>query len=326
MEETKDIEQKQQYLREEILDKSYDIDEFTDYMSKYKENGIDIQNWDFSELKEAVKNFKNRVKEDESQKIERGVENIRQSFRFDNLENEKENCDENIDIDLKMINNNTNNNCVNNILNDYLKNKESQNNINKNIKEESKEKININNNNLYPDLDNNIKNNNNYTKNDNNINNKKEIKDEKNINNSSILNAKLNSSKIEYENINIQTNNNNSNNSENSPNKNSNIIDMTQNKKIVENNNNNNILKNSAQIAQQNIINNNINITNENFAKNLRSLNNNINIENKQRVFDDFEILDKSNVNKTVVEKINCVKQPENSLTKKDNLYVNLER
>ena len=325
MEETKDIEQKQQYLREEILDKSYDIDEFTDYMSKYKENGIDIQNWDFSELKEAVKNFKNRVKEDESQKIERGVENIRQSFRFDDLENEKENCDENIDIDLKMINNNSNNNCVNNILNDYLKNKESQNNINKNIKEENKEKININNNNLYPDLDNNIKNNNNYTKNDNNINNKNEIKDEKNINNSSILNAKLNSSKIESEKINIQTNNNNSNNSENSPNKNSNIKDMTQNKKIVENNINN-ILKNSAQIAPQNIINNNINITNENFAKNLRSLNNNINIENKQRVFDDFEILDKSNVNKTVVEKINCVKQPENSLTKKDNLYVNFER
>ena len=325
MEETKDIEQKQQYLREEILDKSYDIDEFTDFMSKYKENGIDIQNWDFSELKEAVKNFKNRVKEDESQKIERGVENIRQSFRFDDLENEKENCDENIDIDLKMINNNSNNNCVNNILNDYLKNKESQNNINKNIKEENKEKININNNNLYPDLDNNIKNNNNYTKNDNNINNKNEIKDEKNINNSSILNAKLNNSKIESEKINIQTNNNNSNNSENSPNKNSNIIDMTQNKKIVENNINN-ILKNSAQIAPQNIINNNINITNENFAQNLRSLNNNINIENKQRVFDDFEILDKGNVNKIVVEKINCVKQPENSLTKKDNLYVNLER
>ena len=299
MEETKDIEQKQQYLREEILDKSYDIDEFTDYMSKYKENGIDIQNWDFSELKEAVKNFKNRVKEDESQKIERGVENIRQSFRFDNLENEKENCDENIDIDLKMINNNSNNNCVNNILNDYLKNKESQNNINKNIKEENKEKINNNNNNnnnnnLYPDLDNNIKNNNNYTKNDNNINNKNEIKDEKNINNSSILNAKLNNSKIESEKINIQTNNNNSNNSENSPNKNSNIIDIS--------------------------------ITNENFAQNLRSLNNNINIENKQRLFDDFEILDKGNVNKTVVEKINCVKQPENSLTKKDNLYVNLER
>ena len=89
---------------------------------------------------------------------------------------------------------------------------------------------------------------------------------------------------------------------------------------------NNNILKNSAQITQQNIINNNISITNENFAQNLRSLNNNINIENKQRVFDDFEILDKGNVNKTVVEKINCVKQPENSLTKKDNLYVNLER
>ena len=100
---------------------------------------------------------------------------------------------------------------------------------------------------------------------------------------------------------------------------------MLQNKKIQENNINNN-LNNNNQISQQNIINNNINITNENFAKNLSSLNNN-NIENKQKEFDDFEILDKSNVNNNVIqEKINCVKQSENSLTKKDNLYVNLER
>ena len=50
MEDTNDIEQKQQYLREEILDKSYDIDEFSEFMSKYKENGTDLKYWEFSEL------------------------------------------------------------------------------------------------------------------------------------------------------------------------------------------------------------------------------------------------------------------------------------
>ena len=47
--------------------------------------------------------------------------------------------------------------------------------------------------------------------------------------------------------------------------------------------------------------------------------------ENKKTEFEDFEILENYNVNNKVIEKIKCVKQPENSLTKKDNLYVNLE-
>ena len=322
MEDTNDIEQKQQYLREEILDKSYDIDEFSEFMSKYKENGTDLKFWEFSELKEAVKNFKNRAKEDESQKIERGVENIRQSFRFGGFENDKENTEENLDIDLQAINNNSNNNCVNNILNDYLKNKEVENEkINKSIKEENKEKNIMQNNNINSNLDNNLSNNNNI----NNKNEKIETKAEKNKNNSSILSAELDISKKESEKFNIQTIYNNSNTNENDSKKNNNVIVMLQNKKIQENNINNN-LNNNNQISQQNIINNNINITNENFAKNLSSLNNN-NIENKQKEFDDFEILDKSNVNNNVIqEKINCVKQSENSLTKKDNLYVNLER
>ena len=73
MEEKNILEQKQQYLREEILEKSYDIDEFTDFMSNYKENGTDIQNWEFIELKKAVKSFKNQVNEN---KIEKGLEKI----------------------------------------------------------------------------------------------------------------------------------------------------------------------------------------------------------------------------------------------------------
>ena len=69
MENLNNLEQKQQYLRDEIMDKSYDVDEFSEFMSKYKENGTDLENWEFIELKDAVKIFKNKVKEEEENKI-----------------------------------------------------------------------------------------------------------------------------------------------------------------------------------------------------------------------------------------------------------------
>ena len=142
MEDINNIEQKQQFLRDEILDKSYDVEEFSDFMSKFKDNGTDLKNWEFIELKEAVKIFKNRVKEDENQKIEKGVEKIRQSYRFDDIQNQNDNFDEYLDIDLQFINKNeNNNNCVNNILNEYIKNENEKNKINK-IKEEENKKIN----------------------------------------------------------------------------------------------------------------------------------------------------------------------------------------
>ena len=230
MEEKSIMEQKQQYLREEILEKSYDIDEFTDFMSNYKENGTDIQNWEFIELKKAVKSFKNQVNEN---KIEKGVEKIRESYKFSEEQKNIKNSDEFIDIQLININNNINNdNCVNNILNDYLKNKENEKNkINNLRKDEKKEESNIelNNSNINIEEKNKIFN--------NEIINK-QIK----FNNSSILDKDI--SKKEFENLNIHT------------------------------------------------IKDNLN-------------------DNKS--------------NNKVIEKIKCMKQSENSLTKKDNLYVKLE-
>ena len=73
MENTNNLEQKQQYLREEILDKSYDPEEFSDFMSKYKENGLDLNNWELIELQEAVRTFKNKVNEDEGKKSKKGL-------------------------------------------------------------------------------------------------------------------------------------------------------------------------------------------------------------------------------------------------------------
>ena len=276
MEEKSIMEQKQQYLREEILEKSYDIDEFTDFMSNYKENGTDIQNWEFIELKKAVKSFKNQVNEN---KIEKGVEKIRESYKFSEEQKNIKNSDEFIDIQLININNNINNdNCVNNILNDYLKNKENEKNkINNLRKDEKKEESNIelNNSNINIEEKNKIFN--------NEIINK-QIK----FNNSSILDKDI--SKKEFENLNTHTIKDNLNDNKN----NNKVMVLVTNK--------------------ENSINNN----------NLKEGNNQIN-DNKQKELGDFEILENLNINNKVIEKIKCMKQSENSLTKKDNLYVKLE-
>lgn len=110
-----ELEKKQQFLREEIMNKNYDVEEFSEFMSKFKENGLDLVNWTFNELKDAVELFKNRgkSKEEEQKEIEKGVENIRQSFLLNkddypdldnsNNSNDKNNCI-NINYDYKVIN------------------------------------------------------------------------------------------------------------------------------------------------------------------------------------------------------------------------------
>jgi hypothetical protein len=49
---------KQVFLRENILDKDYDIDEFLKYILSIKgEDGADVDLWTFAEIKQAVFNF-----------------------------------------------------------------------------------------------------------------------------------------------------------------------------------------------------------------------------------------------------------------------------
>ena len=53
-----DTEQKQFYLRENILNKGYDPEEFMNFLkSKKGENGIDLRNWGKNELEKAVTQF-----------------------------------------------------------------------------------------------------------------------------------------------------------------------------------------------------------------------------------------------------------------------------
>ena len=52
------LETKQEYLRTQILDKGYDADNFMAFLQEKKgEDGVDLSNWNISELKDAVSEF-----------------------------------------------------------------------------------------------------------------------------------------------------------------------------------------------------------------------------------------------------------------------------
>ena len=52
------IEEKQLYLRNNILEKGYNGEQFMEYLKGKKgENEIDLNNWDFNDLKNVVEEF-----------------------------------------------------------------------------------------------------------------------------------------------------------------------------------------------------------------------------------------------------------------------------
>ena len=60
------LQLKQQLLKSEILDKNYDQVKFLKYCISQKENGDDLNNWTFDELKTCVNNFQESQKPKES--------------------------------------------------------------------------------------------------------------------------------------------------------------------------------------------------------------------------------------------------------------------
>ena len=65
------LEVKQEYLRTQILDKGYDADNFMAFLQEKKgEDGVDLSNWNISELKDAVTEFTSIYKPIESEKEE----------------------------------------------------------------------------------------------------------------------------------------------------------------------------------------------------------------------------------------------------------------
>ena len=115
-----ELEKKQTFLRTNILEKGYDAEEFMNFLqSKKGDLGLDLNNWDISELKVAVQEFISTLDKD---KIPLNVQNLQQ--------------EEEIQKNNEEINNTNNlNNPDNNNNNDNETNKEDNNNTN-NIKEE----------------------------------------------------------------------------------------------------------------------------------------------------------------------------------------------
>ena len=65
-ESSEELEEKQKYLREEIQEKGYNTETFSDYMAQLKENGTDLNNWTLDELKQVVSSFINQENLNES--------------------------------------------------------------------------------------------------------------------------------------------------------------------------------------------------------------------------------------------------------------------
>ena len=71
----KELQIKQNFLKSEIIDKGIDPNKFLEYCVSIKENGDDINNWNFDDLKKCVADFNELLKK-ESQNDEQEAQNI----------------------------------------------------------------------------------------------------------------------------------------------------------------------------------------------------------------------------------------------------------
>lgn len=94
-----EIQQKQELLQREIIDKNLDKNAFVNYCLKKKENGDDLNNWTFDELKELVEDFSNSksAKKDESKKEEENhAESVEKMEKFNANVEEKQHLEKEI--------------------------------------------------------------------------------------------------------------------------------------------------------------------------------------------------------------------------------------
>ena len=57
MSDESSIQEKQQYLRTEIIEKGYNPSDFMAYLSDQREDGDDVENWGYTSLTDAVSAF-----------------------------------------------------------------------------------------------------------------------------------------------------------------------------------------------------------------------------------------------------------------------------
>ena len=77
---------KQELLKEEIVAKEYDGQKFLEYCINLKENGDDMNNWTYDELKSVVENFK----ADYNSQLEKKEEEKKKEIKEENKKEKKE--------------------------------------------------------------------------------------------------------------------------------------------------------------------------------------------------------------------------------------------
>ena len=87
---------KQELLRSEIIAKNYDGQKFLEYCVNLKENGDDMNNWTYDELKSVVENFKGDYDLKKEKKEEQKKKEIKEEIK---KEKEKETHEGNIDTE-----------------------------------------------------------------------------------------------------------------------------------------------------------------------------------------------------------------------------------
>ena len=87
-----EIEKKQQYLRNEIIDKGYNPQEFSNFIeSEYGDKGLDVESWSFSDLQNIVNQFKNKHQIVNEEKVSENPENkLQEEPPENNKQNEVE--------------------------------------------------------------------------------------------------------------------------------------------------------------------------------------------------------------------------------------------
>ena len=104
------IEEKQSFLRSEIIDKGYDPDEFFNFLSSVKEGDVQLEDWSMDELKKVVNKFQiNKASFTESNpNLMSSIPSDSNTGNNDNNQQNEENTFNNNNYD--MDNNNNNNN------------------------------------------------------------------------------------------------------------------------------------------------------------------------------------------------------------------------
>ena len=130
--EKETLEQKQKYLRENVLEKGYDPDKFMEFLTMKKgEQGILLDNWTFQEIIDITKEFLINNKVD----IERSYIPKEEKEEDENIENNNKDKDINKDKDVdKDIDKNIKNDIDKNLDKNIEKNKDEE--INKENKKE----------------------------------------------------------------------------------------------------------------------------------------------------------------------------------------------